>query len=187
MMEIKERRGKGNLSIPGTAICQSVIIHFLKIPPASKEGLVSFANDPPRPFFFHFWTPNSGCEGWGWNLVGSGLRALYRATLCCPLLAGEAEATPSPTPGTVTLLHLRQREAEGLPPAPPCPLPQRNRGGWHILRKRRPSPRRVPLSQEQTPLLMAGASPPSSPTPPHPTPPRPTPSSAHLLWEGTGG
>lgn len=63
MMEIKERRGKGNLSIPGTAICQSVIIHFLKIPPASKEGLVSFANDsPPRLSLFIFGPLTQGAK-----------------------------------------------------------------------------------------------------------------------------
>lgn len=58
-----------------------VITHFLEIPPASKEGLVLFANDLFIyflffPFSFHFWTPNSGCEGWGWDLVGSGSRPL---------------------------------------------------------------------------------------------------------------
>lgn len=53
-----------------------VITHFLEIPPASKEGLVLFANDLFLffPFSFHFWTPNSGCEGWSWVLGSGGLR-----------------------------------------------------------------------------------------------------------------
>lgn len=128
MVKKKERRGKGNLSIPGIAY-MSVTTHFLKIPPTSKEGLLLFANDLFSflfpPFFLFLFICGPLTQG---VKAGAGISAGPPSAALC--WRGRRRRRPLrhrelPPP--------RLRDREKLRPLPthppPIPPPQRNRGG----------------------------------------------------------